>query len=420
MSVYLDRYAWKDVLFKDPPRNDLAISVVIPCYNELRITKSLESLWGCNFSGYSVEVIVIVNEPHTSTEAVRIQSQKTLKELAQWSASYNKTRLRLLFAHSVLPDRHAGVGLARKIGMDEAARRFESINNTKGVICGFDADCTCAENYLTEVYKTFYHSHDGPVGTSIYFEHPLDNLDDDVSIHIAEYELHLRYYIHALRFANYPYSYQTVGSSMAVNTERYKAIGGMNIRKAGEDFHFLHRLMNGQKFVNLNTTTVFPSSRLSDRVPFGTGKAMIKHRGSNLEIMTYHNDIFNELKYFLSSIDELYQVDPKKTKEWISCFHEAVKDSLLEMDLEAHHARCLKNSRNHETWKKHMMSVLNGLFILKFVHYASDQFFPKLPVTQAAQILAIQCGSTGLEANVFELLEHYRNQDRHNSTTTSG
>ena len=48
-----------------------------------------------------------------------------------------------------------GVGLARKTGMDEAVRRFNSINRPDGVILNIDADCTVDSNYFIEICDKF-------------------------------------------------------------------------------------------------------------------------------------------------------------------------------------------------------------------------------------------------------------------------
>ena len=45
-----------------------------------------------------------------------------------------------------------GVGLARKTGMDEAVRRFNSIDKPEGVILNLDADCLVEQNYFVSVY----------------------------------------------------------------------------------------------------------------------------------------------------------------------------------------------------------------------------------------------------------------------------
>ena len=56
-------------------------------------------------------------------------------------------------------------------------------------------------------------------------------------------------------------------------------------------------------FTELNTTTVIPSPRVSDRVPFGTGKAVgeiVSADQRSLE--TYNFKIFVELKEFVGDV----------------------------------------------------------------------------------------------------------------------
>jgi hypothetical protein len=75
----------------------------------------------------------------------------------------------------------------------------------------------------------------------------LTSLDSNVARAITSYELHLRYLVHAMRWAGHPFAYQTVGSSMAVRRKAYLSLGGMNTRQAGEDFYFL------QKFIEVGS-----------------------------------------------------------------------------------------------------------------------------------------------------------------------
>ncbi len=96
-----------------------------------------------------------------------------------------------------------GVGLARKTGMDEAVRRFDSINDPDGVILNLDADCLVDTNYFVSVYKEFFRKKRRSA-CSIYFEHPLMTgmIFLEVFInHITLYELHLRYYFQGLAYA---------------------------------------------------------------------------------------------------------------------------------------------------------------------------------------------------------------------------
>lgn len=48
----------------------------------------------------------------------------------------------------------------------------------------------------------------------------------------------------------------------------------MNRRRASEDFYFLQALMRGGRLTELGSTRVLPSPRVSQRVPFGTGRAI--------------------------------------------------------------------------------------------------------------------------------------------------
>ena len=71
-----------------------------------------------------------------------------------------------------LPAKHAGAGLARKLVMDEAIRRFNTIGNSQGIVLSLDADTTVAQNYLTSLHSHF-RNNPTVVGCSIYFEHAL-------------------------------------------------------------------------------------------------------------------------------------------------------------------------------------------------------------------------------------------------------
>ena len=73
-----------------------------------------------------------------------------------------------------------------------------------------------------------------------------------------------------MKYSNLPYSFHTIGSAFALTASAYTRQGGMNRRKAGEDFYFINKLIKGEIFGEINDTKVIPSPRISDRVPFGT------------------------------------------------------------------------------------------------------------------------------------------------------
>ena len=161
-----------------------------------------------------------------------------------------------------------------------------------------DADTLFPKNYLSETL-TYFQKNPKIQACSIHFEHPLDQ---ENSKEIIEYELHLRYYVEALKYAKHPHAFHTIGSSMAVRSEAYQQQGGMNKRKAGEDFYFLHKLIPNGRFGDIVSTHTIPSPRLSDRVPFGTGKAMNDQINQKGELLSYHPQIFEDLKLFLTKV----------------------------------------------------------------------------------------------------------------------
>ena len=158
--------------------------------------------------------------------------------------------------------------------MDLALERFKKIGYN-GIIAGLDADTTVAENYLYEINHFFINTNNQ--AASIHFEHPINGYDYNQFNYeqIIYYELHLRYYKNALQYLELPFAFHTIGSAFALTAKAYARQGGMNRRKAGEDFYFINKLIKGEKFGEINKTMVVPSPRISERVPFGTGRAIL-------------------------------------------------------------------------------------------------------------------------------------------------
>lgn len=270
---YLLRHAVSPPILADMPHADLSMIVVIPAYMEPSLVDTLRSLYRCDRSNLIIEVLVVINHPDDAKEDMRLMSARTADEVQRLARQYGSSEFRMHPMQVTLPPKRAGVGLARKRGMDEAVWRFHKIEKD-GIIINLDADCTCAENYLQSISSFFASSEWDAAG--IYFEHPLKANGDLQDEAIIDYELHLRYFVNAQMEVGLPFAYHTVGSSMAVRSSAYQRMGGMNSRKAGEDFYFLQKFIAIGTFGEILSTTVFPSARSSHRVPFGTGKAVGK------------------------------------------------------------------------------------------------------------------------------------------------
>lgn len=383
-NIYLDRYAYPDQYLDYQPFADTGIIIVLPCHNEPDLISSLNALNKCK-SHCSVEIIVVINASENASTKIKQQNLKTYQEALVWSESAQTIYKSFHFIlENELPKKHAGVGLARKIGMDEAVRMFESIDNQEGVILCFDADCNCKSNLLLEVFNFFKNNPESP-GCSINFEHPLDgSLDKQVYRAITYYELHLRYYVDALKYAGFPYAYHTIGSSMAVRSSAYQKQGGMNRRKAGEDFYFLHKVIPLGNFGEVNSTTIYPSPRASDRVPFGTGRAVGEWlSGAQDEYKTYHHQIFEDLKVFINQIDSYFDLDSDSLQGHIIGLPKSVLDYLVSLDFDTKLREIKSQSTNLHTFRKRFFQWFDGFRVLKYVHFARDNFYPNIPTTVA-------------------------------------
>jgi glycosyltransferase involved in cell wall biosynthesis len=351
--------------------------VVIPCYNEPNLVGALEALSRCEWPKAAVEVIVVINSGEGASTPVREQNLRSLKEASPWTREDcdNFFRVHLLYFPD-LPRKHAGVGLARKIGMDEALRRFDAVNRLDGVIVCFDADSGCDPSYLVELERYFAERPKSP-GCSVYFEHPLEG-NEEARVHeaIALYELHLRYYVQALRFAGFPHTYHTIGSSMAVRADAYMKQGGMNRRQAGEDFYFLHKIIPLGNFGEVNTTRVIPSPRASDRVPFGTGRAVREYL-ANERLETYPMQVFRDLKELFDAVREdrlkaeLQTVGPLR-----SFLEQQSFASVLE--------EIRKHTSSPEMFRKRFFRWFDGFMAMKYIHFARDTAYGPAEICEAA------------------------------------
>ncbi|MEO5572192.1 MAG: glycosyltransferase family 2 protein [Bacteroidia bacterium] len=388
MNKYLEKHRFCDRQIKTPVVSETNIIGVIPCYNEPELLKILQSLFDCEKTSCTVEVIVVINSGEHDDENVLKQNQKTFQDATAWIKQHKNEQL---FFHLIqiknLPNKHAGVGLARKIGMDEAVARFEDISRPDGIIVCLDADCTVDKNYLTEIEK-YFEQQPKTTGCSIYFEHPIDGNEFSKANYegIVNYELFLRFYKRALHFCNFPYAFHTIGSSMAVRNKIYQKQGGMNRRKAGEDFYFLHKIFPLGNFTELNSTRVIPSPRASDRVPFGTGSAIQKMMASDSKIyFTYNIQTFVDLKIFLARVSEFYSSSAHHPIN--SSLPPSIQKFVAENNFEKKLIELKQHSASEKMFVKRFFNWFDGFMVLKFVHFARDHFYDPIEILDATKFL---------------------------------
>jgi len=404
-----------DSLLSDPVTHWM---VVVPVYREQDYLFSMiESLLKCDAPSLSGELILVFNCSDADTDEVRNLQKSTAQKVREKFGSQPLHWLKIVIVEAYdLPRKHFGAGWARKIGMDLATHRFLKLNRQEGVILTLDADCLVHKNYFTAIEEWF--SHPQRQGAAIYFEHPTQGTDfsQEVYTGITKYELHLRYYLQAHRYAGFPYSFHTMGSAMAVRAIAYARIGGMPRKQAGEDFYFLQKLIPLGGFGEIATTAVLPSPRPSDRVIFGTGAAITGHlEGTNQAETTYHLVSFQDLKVFLDLYKDLFTLDNADYESWTYNLSGPLRSFLLNSgffdDLDKLKAACSRQS----VFEKRFFELFNAFKVVKYLNYVEEHFYDRMPVFDAAQQLL---EVLGVETDGFftesELLEYYRTMEKEN------
>ena len=410
---YLSRHTNNQCLIDKNPAKDVKIIVIIPSYNESGLINSLDSLFKAEISDFSIEVIVNINWPEDADEGIIERSERLFTEASDWSERHSSNKRQFFILKSPLQrKKHAGVGLARKIAMDEATRRFNILDKEDGLICSFDADSECDPNYFQKIAEHF-NKNPKTDACSIYFEHPITGTEFPPEAYqgITLYELHLRYYVRALRFTGHPNIFQTIGSAFAVKTSIYCKEGGMNKKKAGEDFYFLQKIFDLGNYSDCNTTRVIPSSRPSDRVPFGTGRAISDYLKSGEELKTYNPELFLELKIFIQTIKQTDFEDTNFRQHFLDAIPPTIMDYLKSINFEIILDEIINNSSNPQSFVKRFFRWFNMFRIMKFLNYA-EKYYPEIEVKKASGALLKLESHEIQEANARTLLIHYRELEK--------
>jgi hypothetical protein len=161
----------------------------------------------------------------------------------------------------------------------------------------------------------------------------------------------------------------------------------MNTRKAGEDFYFLQRIFPLGNIRLINTATVFPSPRPSDRVPFGTGRAikdMLKNEATG-HYQTYNPHTFIDLKSFFEHAEGFLR-NPDLPASFRK-MPESLQGYLHAIEFDKNVKKLQKNFRTESTFSRAFYMWFNGFKVLKFVHFARDRFYPNIKILDAANWL---------------------------------
>jgi hypothetical protein len=381
------------------PRADLYI--VVPCYAEEQLEKLFDALSKCTHVPCSIVLILVVNSKANDPEDTQTLCSQNLDLARQYAVLPSGCQCFAIDARG-LTDKNAGVGLARKIGMDAVLQQNLNWETDPGLVC-LDADCTVSGNYLEALYDWWKSGHS--VAT-LEFSHPVsEDLPPALREGILHYEWYLEYYRLGLASTGFPYYQHTVGSSMACRSLAYAKAGGMNQRQAGEDFYFLHKLFPHHSSLALNGPLVFPSPRISYRVPFGTGRFQSRWVGERIfedGFRAYHPMIFHLMAIFLKDVRSLMENGIHNHLSFFPNAHPQAQVWLSQSGWEPAVVRILSGTASLETRMKAFFSWFDGLKALRFVHFFQN-YFPDLSVAEIQEGLGGEKGLASLSEQTLAI-----------------
>ncbi|WP_321343425.1 glycosyltransferase family 2 protein [uncultured Draconibacterium sp.] len=389
--MFADKYLHKNQhkpLIAELPEPVPGIIVVIPCLREPELLKTLSSLNNCELPQCRVEVILLINQSEVADEETARLNAQTKAEADKWIEANKKSGIQFYALGPIqLKKKWAGAGLARKKGMDEAISRFNCHDCKDGILVSLDADTLVVKNYFREIEKHF-RNHPKQVGATLAFEHQKQDLEQRHYEGIELYELYLGYYKQALQYSGYPYSLFTIGSAFAVTAEAYVKRGGMNRRQAGEDFYFLQNLVQIGQVGEITSTKVYPSARLSNRVPFGTGPILQKWMNGEEDLtLTYNFGAFKNLQQFFAQTDCLFKISESGYKAFLSTLNKPVSEFLELDNFWIELQDLIKNCSRPETFQLRFFQKFNAFKILKFLNFAHEKYYKKADLRDQIKIL---------------------------------
>jgi hypothetical protein len=359
-----------------------------------------------------------LNSGESAGAGVLRQNLISAGEVENFSRERSDDRFRILLINRTgVENRETGAGYARKLAMDHALSRYNSLDRPGGVILSLDADTLCEPDYFCAV-EDHFRSNPGSAACSVYFEHPVEGsaYPERVYNGITQYELHMRYYIGGLRHAGHPHAFHTVGSAFCVRAGIYAAQGGMNRRKAGEDFYFLQKIIPLGNYHELNSTCLIPSPRPSGRVAFGTGPVVERFLNGESEFLeTYDPRAFYDLRAFLAGVPGMYTMSDNDLARLRDAWPLSVRRN-LEEEFPERLGEIRRNSASRVTYIKRFFRWFNMFRTLKFMNFANREIYSPMPVRDAAYEFLRRTGKFDVPSSgAGDLLREFRRIQRGSS-----
>ena len=380
ISKYLSTYAHTSARVGAALNGHYVASLVIPAYGESEtLDKTIESIPTLDHG--AVLGVLVVNQRPNSPPSIAKTNRATIARLRERYSP--RTTLAdgidrqptafgdLIVLNVTLPE-HEGVGLARKIGTDFALAAWSKGSLRSPWIHGTDADVVLPNDYFTAI-------NDAAPAVVHRFRHQ-STLPHSTQ-YVRLYDLWLRLHVCGLRFAGSPYAFHTIGSTITVRADSYAAVRGFPRRTAAEDFYLLNKLAKLGDVQQAPSSPIQIMGRPSNRVAFGTGKAISDMLAFGYEAAPrfYHPITYRYLKCLLDAFDCstttahfcVYTLQRRLADEGLDA--RIMNDVLNALELPRAIRHRLKSSTNPAVRRRAVHGWFDALKTLKFIHALRDR-----------------------------------------------
>jgi len=242
-----------------------------------------------------------------------------------------------------------GVGFARKVLFE----RILSDSDPDDIIVSLDADTYVKPNYLQSLADNFS-ANPALNALAVPYYHELVSGEELMNRALLRYELYMRNYAINLLKISSPYGFTALGSAIAMRAVALQKIGNITPLQSGEDFYLVQKFSKMGGLGLFNTECVYPATRYSDRVPFGTGPAMLSGaKGAWDSYPIYHHRCFDAVQDAYGRLQELYE----------DCLSVKENDFLLFLQ---------KDTRKKDIWADIRHNVSDFDHFVKAFHQKAD------------------------------------------------
>ncbi|MBV8072043.1 MAG: glycosyltransferase family 2 protein [Acidobacteriaceae bacterium] len=265
-----------ETLVREPPAHSLNTCVIVPACNEeellpvaLHSLAEQKLLNGTRFPHEAYETILLINNTtdHSREAALRVRGMYPSFQLHIVERWLNRSQ--------------AHIGYVRRLLMDEACQRLETVGAENALILSTDGDTRVAPNWIAhnrEEIRCGAEAVAGRIGVSASEQGMLDAKTrefqrcDDLYRRLISW---LEWRLDPEEHDPWPRHHQHFGASLAITPSAYKRAGKLPPRRYFEDIALYRQLMrNDVKLRHSNRVRVYTSARITGRAGAGLSRSL--------------------------------------------------------------------------------------------------------------------------------------------------